>query len=412
MVFWIAALVMAAAVAALMVLALYRGGAERRAAEADVQVYKDQLREVERDLARGTVTEAEAETVRTEVARRLLEADRAAQMAGGGTRTAPGAVTAGIAGLTAVVVVGGAAWLYWVIGAPGYPDLPLAERIAAAEEARRTRPSQEQAEAEAAAMPRLPVEASEEYLELMDRLRATVAERPTDVQGQRLLARNEAGLGNFVAAREAQAQVIALLGENATAEDYADYADSLVLAAGGYVSPAAEAMLARALERDPTNGAARYYSGLLMVQTGRPDLAFRLWSSLLAQSQPGDPWIPPVMAQIEGLARAAGVQNYTPPEFGQPPAIPGPTREQMEAAADMTPEERQEMIRGMVSGLMDRLANEGGPPEDWARLIGALGVLGDTDRARAISDEALQVFADDTGALAMIRDARARAGLE
>jgi hypothetical protein len=131
-----------------------------------------------------------------------------------------------------------------------------------------------------------------------------------------------------------------------------------------------------------------------------------------AASQPGDPWIPPVMAQIEGLARAAGVQDYTPPEFGQPPSIPGPTREQMEAAADMTPEERQDMIRGMVSGLMDRLANEGGPPEDWARLIGALGVLGDTDRARAISDEALQVFAGDTGALAMIRDARARAGLE
>lgn len=413
MTFWIVAFLMTAAVAALVLLALWRGGEEQRAAEADMQVYKDQLKEVERDLARGVITEAEAGTVRVEVSRRLLEADREAKAGGTGAR-APRAATLAAAVGMAVLVVGGAFGLYGVLGQPGYPDLPLAERIAAAEEARRNRPSQAEAEAEAQAMPQLPVEADPRYLELMDKLRATVEERPDDLDGHRLLVRNEAALGNFVAAREAQARVLAILGENATAQDYADYADMLVLAAGGYVSPAAEAALTRALERDQTNGAARYYSGLLFVQTGRPDIAFRLWRALLEQSGPNDPWVEPIRAQLPDLAEIAGVRNFQlPPRMAPGPAVPGvgPTAEQMEAAADMTPEERMQMIRGMVEGLSDRLANEGGPPEDWARLIGALGVLGETDQARAIAAEAETVFAGNDAALSAIAEARMRAGI-
>jgi cytochrome c-type biogenesis protein CcmH len=77
----------------------------------------------------------------------------------------------------------------------------------------------------------------------------------------------------------------------------------------------------------------------------------------------------------------------------------------------MSDAERMEMIRGMVEGLSDRLATEGGPPEDWARLIGALGVLGNAEQAAAIADEAEQVFAGNDAALSLIAEARMRAGL-
>ena len=77
----------------------------------------------------------------------------------------------------------------------------------------------------------------------------------------------------------------------------------------------------------------------------------------------------------------------------------------------MSNEGRQEMIRGMVDGLLARLAENGGPPEDWARLIGALGVLGQTERAQAIWGEAQGTFAGELDALALLRDAAARAGL-
>ena len=77
----------------------------------------------------------------------------------------------------------------------------------------------------------------------------------------------------------------------------------------------------------------------------------------------------------------------------------------------MSAEDRQEMILGMVNQLSDRLATEGGSAEEWARLIAALGVLGDTDRALAIRDEAEVVFADDDDALQIISAAARQAGI-
>ena len=59
----------------------------------------------------------------------------------------------------------------------------------------------------------------------------------------------------------AQRTVIALKGEAATGEDHAALAEVMILAAGGYVSPEAEAELTAALQRDPLNGTATYYAG-------------------------------------------------------------------------------------------------------------------------------------------------------
>jgi cytochrome c-type biogenesis protein CcmH len=65
----------------------------------------------------------------------------------------------------------------------------------------------------------------------------------------------------------------------------------------------------------------------------------------------------------------------------------------------------------MVDGLSDRLATEGGTPDEWARLITALGVLGDAERAQVIYDEAKGVFSSDPNALSLILGAGANAGV-
>jgi cytochrome c-type biogenesis protein CcmH len=156
----------------------------------------------------------------------------------------------------------------------------------------------------------------------------------------------------------------------------------------------------------PRNGTARYYAGLMYAQQGRPDLAFPIWRNLMAESTADAPWLDPIRMQIEEVAALAG-ENVTLAELPQPAAPRGPSAEDMEAMSGLPPEQQAEMIEGMVSGLAERLATEGGPPEDWARLITAFGVLGRTEQAQAVYREALAVFADDPEAVARIEAAGA-----
>ncbi|MEC3863373.1 c-type cytochrome biogenesis protein CcmI [Mesobacterium sp. TK19101] len=404
--FWIITGLVALVVAATLALALMRGRRDTGPAEAfDLQVYRDQLKDVDRDMARGVIGEGDAERIRTEISRRILAADAKAKAAGDGG-TQPQALGRTMAIVIALSVVGGSLWLYQRMGAPGYPDLGLKTRIAAADEARKTRPTQDEAEAQVPALAN--PDAPQEYRDLVARLREAVAARPDDVQGFVLLARSEAVLGNYKAAYEAQARLIQLKGDAATAKDLADLADMMVLAAGGYVSPEAETVLNQTMKKDPTNPVARFYGGLMMYQTGRPDTAFRIWQTLLDEGPADAPWVAAIRLQIEDAAMRAGIDYTLPPAGGM---LPGPSQQDMANAADMTPAERQEMIQGMVDRLSDRLATEGGSPEEWARLLGALGILGDTDRAAAIWAEAQTVFAGRPELLEVVREGAVRAGV-
>lgn len=405
--FWIVTGVAAALAAAALVLALLRGQRATGPSEAyDLEVYRDQLREIDGDAARGKIPPEEAERLRVEVSRRLLSAD--AKMQGGALKVdQPRLLGYALAAVISLVVVGGGFGLYTWIGAPGYADAPLKTRLARAEEALKSRASQEAMEARIP--PRPAPDATPDYLQLVERLRIAIAQRPDDMQGHVLLARSEAALGNFPAAYKAQAQIIKLKGDAATAQDYTDLADMMILAAGGYVSPQAQIVLEQALSRDPENGVARYYGGLMMAQVGRPDVGFRMWNKLLRESTEQDPWVAPITDQIKDLAFLAGEQNFEMPELRAPAR--GPSSADVAAAADMTPEERQEMIRGMVAQLSDRLAAEGGPVEDWGRLISSLGILGDSEQAGAIYTEAQVVFADSQQSLDLLEDAARRAGI-
>jgi cytochrome c-type biogenesis protein CcmH len=406
MLFWIVTAVLTLVVVATLSLALLRGRSDTRSPAAyDLDVYRDQLKEVERDLARGVVSPADAERARTEVSRRILAADANLTSTGDAERRSGGFI---LAGVTSIAVAAAAYALYLELGAPGYGDLALADRIERAETLRGDRPSQAVAEASIPARPLPPSDTSPDYVALVEQLRATILERPDDVQGHVLLTQSEARLGNFAAAHAAKARVIELKGADATATDFSDYADLLILAAGGYVSPEAEAVLERALSMDPENGTARYYFGLMMAQTGRPDTALRVWDQLLRAGPADAPWIPPIEAQIDDMAVRAGV-NYARPAIG---TGRGPSAADIEAAGDMTPAERMDMIQGMVSGLSERLATEGGPVEDWARLISALGVLGQLDQARAVFINAQEAFGDDPRAADILNEAADRIGLQ
>lgn len=398
MIFWIAAGFICVVVAGIVFLAARRPPeAQAPAAAYDLQVYRDQLTELDRDVVRGTLSEDEATRARTEVSRRILDADRALQevvRSEGQSLLGTAVIGAGL-----VAMVAGSVWLYSAIGAPGYPDVPMAQRISMIEAARDNRPSQDLAEQQVPE--RAAPNQEPERLALVEQLRTVLEQRPDDVQGLTLLAANEAMLGNFRAAHRAQTRLITLLGNDVTGRHYIDLAEMLIFSAGGYVSPQAEQALRIGLEMAPRDGTGRYYAGEMYAQQGRPDLALPIWSALLSESRPDAPWVAPIRQQIADVAFAAGV-DLDPSLIAGPR---GPSGAEVAAMEGLDPADQQAMIETMVEGLADRLATEGGTPQDWAQLITAYGVLGRTNAAQIVHDDALTVFADFPEALQMVDDA-------
>ena len=364
------------------------------AASKDLALYKDQLREVDSDLARGVLSETESESARLEISRRILAADKRAQMETL-ANPAPSIINKLLAAFVILTVLTGSLSIYANLGEPNLPDRPLVARLAAAQEARAQRLSQEDAEVQ---VPDEKINIPEDYLKLVKRLREAIKKRPNDEQGLRLLALHEFRIGKYRAARKAHTRIMKVVGDKVTAKDYIDFAEVMIFATNGYVSPEAEITLSQALKLKPNDGRTRYYSGLAMAQNGRADVAYRLWEELLKEGPQDAAWIPLIKSQIDDVARLAGINMSNQP-------LPGPTTDQINAASEMTKEGRKKMIRGMVSGLGERLATNGGTMNEWARLIRALGVLGETARASEIWNEAKDVFSDNPKALNLLLEA-------
>ena len=243
----------------------------------DLNVFTDQLASIDSDVARGVLTEDQAGPTRLEISRRILAADRRSR---GEFEPGPaGKAVTGIAVALLAMFLGlGSLGLYGVFGSPGLPDLPLSERVRVMNE---TRPDQLEAE-QAVRIPS--IELAGPDAELVQKLREIVASRPDDVVGMRLLARHEAGIGQLREAKQVQMRVIDALGTKVMADDFNDLAVYMIGAAGGYISPEAEAFLSQALEIDPDNRRARHLSAISLLQAGRKAQAIRTWQQLLSEA--------------------------------------------------------------------------------------------------------------------------------
>ena len=410
MTFWLFTIGLSSIIAGFFSLVLFGGRTQHSGSASEISFYKAQLEEVDRNAALGIIDAQEAEQMHTEIGRRILRLDGLQQDALNPKRPKQHVVLAIF--LTATLI-GGSHLMYLNLGAAGYPNLPQAERIERAARLLENRPSLEEY-AKSFAPQQQPRQISEDYSSLVTELRSAIAENPSDLQGLRLLARVEAGLQNYTAASAAQRQVLNLLGAQVTAEDHLDYAELLILSVGGYVAPEAETALQAALNLDPQNGGARYYIGLMFTQNDRPDLAFKLWRDLLLKGPDTAPWIDPIRAQIEEVAFYAGVHNFTLPEQSSSsalvPVAPALSDDAMDAAAELSPEERAEMIKGMVAQLSQRLQDDGGPAQDWARLISAYGVLGEGAALQNTYQSAIAKFSTDPAALELLKNAVVSAG--
>lgn len=369
MILWLAlALMTAAAIFAVLWPLARRKGTT---SGSDVAVYRDQLEEIERDRAAGLIGSAEAEAARVEVSRRLLAAADAAQTASPSAWTATWARRA-VAVVALLALPIGAGAVYLSLGSPTLPGEPLATRAVA----ERT---------PAAVLAR--IAQIETYLE----------QNPEDGKTWEALANVYMRLSRFDDAIKASRNALRLLGNSA--ERQSNLGVALTATANGMITAEAKEAFDRALAQNPADTAANYFIGLAAEQEGRPQDAARVWSELATRVSADAP-----IAQLlkRSLARV-GVEAAP---------SPGPTAQDMEAAAGMDPSARSEMIQGMVTRLAERLKTEGNDVEGWLRLVRAYMVLGDRDKARAAAVDARRALAGDADKLRRIDDLVKGLGLE
>lgn len=341
----------------------------------DRAVYRDQLREVDRDVARGVLSPKEADAARLEIQRRLLAVDVAGGSVATGLARSPRLAAA--AALFVVLCAGG---LYWRLGAPSMPDVPFSERPLAQTEV-------------APAPDATPAPAPHtDMKDAATRLEQKLLADPSNANGWILYARTESMLGEWQKAADAYKHAIDL-GQK-SGEVLAGYGEMQVMAADGIVSPAARDTFVAALAVDGSSGVARYYLALADGQAGDEHKAIDAWVELAS----GLPEDSPMRDAIAGrIAEAAKNGGFAPPPMpkGLPaqaaqtgPTPEQPTGEQMEAAAAMPPAERDKMIGEMVEKLAAKLKAAPNDLEGWMRLGGAYAVQGKTEQAVDAYDHA------------------------
>ncbi|MGQ3072304.1 MAG: c-type cytochrome biogenesis protein CcmI [Ferrovibrionaceae bacterium] len=378
--FAFSALTLAALAFLLIPLSRTRDTARDRA-EADLGVYRAQLAELEAEVARGLLAPAEAEAARLEIQRRLLKADAAGaeRQAGGSPRLALATII-----VIAVVVPLFATLLYLRLGNPSMPGQPLdqvaRDRAAAAEQQ------------------------LAQVTNIVDRLRQRLIEQPGDLRGWLLLGRTLMALQRYPEAVTAYEAAARLDAQDATAQT--GYGEALTMTAEGSVTPAAAAAFARAVAIDPKAPTARYYLGLAKFQNGDAAGAYDDWLAL-AREAPADAGY---LAMLKERLAVVGRTIGRDPGAALAQAAPGPSSEQMQAAAGMTEQDRAAMIRSMVDNLAAKLAAQPDDFDGWMRLARARTVLRELPETRAALDQALRLRPADPDALFLAGQAAAAGG--
>ena len=251
--FWVIGAALGAGALALVLQPLLRSGAAARVSrrEANISIYRDQVRELDADLAAGKLAPPDHARARAELEARLLD-DVAAADAPVARRSGRGvAIFVG----AAVPLLAGA--LYLAVG--------NLDAIAPQDDSH--------------AM-------NEQQLSiLVGRLAARMRENPDDAEGWKLLGRSYAALGRFAESADAYAKAAARSPRDA--QLLADLADALAMTRAQRLQGEPEQLVLRALEIDPTNLKALALAGTAAFDRKDYSGAVRYWERMLPLVPPG-----------------------------------------------------------------------------------------------------------------------------
>ena len=359
MLFWIIVSCVTALLAVALLAPLLRRSATAGGEHAhDVEVYRDQMAEVDRDAAAGLISAEEAENARAEIGRRLLSsADKASKETGGTAKASRYPLAqAFIILLLPAIGIG----LYLHAGNPGVPDAPLAARLA---------------------------NPGNDVSLLLAKAENHLIQNPDDGAGWDLVAPIYLRNRRPTDAANAYRQAIRLRGESA--ERLSGLGESIVASNQGLINSEATDAFRKALSLDRNDARSEFYLAFALEQEGRRMEALAAFQSLAKTSAPDAPWQPIVAQHIASLEKI-------PDQPAPNPAAPGnPSAADVAAAQDMSAGDRQQMIQNMVAGLDEKLKADPNNFEGWMRLVRSYAMLKQADKAGDALARALKTFPAD-----------------
>ncbi len=323
----------------------------------DIEVYKDQLHEIDADEKRQLISPVEAATARVEVSRRILKADEAIKNVKAKSQTALSGALLIAATLSIPVISWG---IYANIGSPDRRDQPITSR--------------------------LNVPAAEASMEvLVAKAETHLIANPSDGQGWAVLAPIYVRLARFEDAIKAFETAGKLLGPSAVFE--IGIGQAWTGLNGGLANDQARAAYNRAIKIDPDNVEPKLLLATDLAQQGKFEEAKQAFEMLLQTAPANAPWrtlLVDMIARVD-QAIAKGPQQIAP----------GPTQTDVDQAGAMSPSDRTAMIESMVAQLDAKLIEDPLNKDGWKRLIRSYKVLNKPEKALESLQRARTGLKDD-----------------
>lgn len=287
--FWIVAAMLTVAALSWLAFALWRQRPSDHsptdaplAREATLQILRDQLTQIDADLARGAIDADQHRLGREEVERRVLEEIDLGAAASTGHAARP--ASAARPWKTIAVMALGVPLLAGVIYARlGQPQAVLAS----------TSPGM-QADTDGVTV--------EQVETLVKQLAERMASRPDDLQGWTLLARTYAAMQRFPESSAAYAKAVALAPQDA--QLLTDHADVLAVLQGQKLAGEPARMIAQALVLDPTNLKALALAGSGAFEAQDYAKALGYWTRARELAPPGSDFANGLDGSIEAARKA------------------------------------------------------------------------------------------------------------
>ena len=340
-----------------------------------------QLNEVDREFRRNHIDEDEVKITKLEINKRILREIRAnkdkVEKAFHSPKFSDYFLIFTIFPLLAVVSL----VFYLKVGNYGYEDQPQKFRELKNDTGIVTRLNQQQAELlllrpqSNGSAERLLKNENQQLKNLVDRLEIILVDRPMDLKGYNLFVDNSAKIGDYSKAHLAQKHIIEKIKQTVTADDYGKLAELMIGATNGYVSIEAEENIKKSLHVRPSDQRSRYYLGLLELQKNNLEKGYTIWKDILKSSDTESPYVNLINQDIKRLEQILDGKDQT-----------------QESLSESVDNETLDMINNMVSTLRSRLETDGGPYEDWLRLIRSYLVLDKQEKAYESLEKAMKYF--------------------